>query len=41
MSSSGWDGLPELFRSVGLRDIGLRIVHLAWMNGKEKWLQSW
>lgn len=30
--------LPQLFRSVGLQDIDLRIVHLAWMEGEEKWL---
>lgn len=30
--------LPELFRSVGLEDIGLDIVHLAWMGGPHKWL---
>jgi SAM-dependent methyltransferase len=28
--------LPDLFRSVGLEDIGLRIVHLAWLDGEEK-----
>lgn len=30
--------LPVLFRSVGLRNIGLRIVHLGWIEGPEKWL---
>jgi SAM-dependent methyltransferase len=30
--------LPLLFRSAGLCDIGLRIVHLAWIEGQEKWL---
>lgn len=30
--------LPLLFRSVGLRNIELRIVHLAWIEGQEKWL---
>jgi len=30
--------LPLLFRSAGLDDIGLRIVHLAWLEGQEKWL---
>jgi SAM-dependent methyltransferase len=28
--------LPALFQSVGLEDIGLHIVHLAWMHGPEK-----
>jgi SAM-dependent methyltransferase len=28
--------LPQLFRSAGLDDIGLRIVHLAWIEGEEK-----
>jgi SAM-dependent methyltransferase len=30
--------LPELFRSVGLDDIGLRIVQPAWIEGPEKQL---
>jgi SAM-dependent methyltransferase len=30
--------LPLLFRAAGLHDIGLRIVHLAWIEGQEKWL---
>jgi SAM-dependent methyltransferase len=30
--------LPGLFRSVGLRDISLRVVHPAWIEGEEKWL---
>jgi SAM-dependent methyltransferase len=30
--------LPGLFRSVGLKDVGLHIVHLAWLEGPEKGL---
>lgn len=30
--------LPALFRAAGLEDIGLQLVHLAWLRGPEKWL---